>query len=180
MNEGVSNEADRPAVNRVYICLGSNIEPEANLPAAVRLLGVAGRVTAASTVYETIPVGFADQANFLNAAVLFETPRELAEVLGVVVPGVEAALRRRRDPANLNGPRTIDLDVALFNDLAITHERRVIPDPDIVKYPFVAIPLAEIAPDYRHPTAGRTLREIAAGLEVAAGDMRPRPDVRLA
>lgn len=167
------------ARNRVYICLGSNIDAESNLPDAVRLLGRYGTVTAASTVYETLPVGFTAQANFLNAAVLLETDLVLEAILGEVVPEIERALRRVRDPGNPNGPRTIDLDVALFNDVAARTDRHEIPDPDVAKYPFVAIPLAELDPRYALPTTGETLASIAGRLRVAAGDMRPRPDVRL-
>ena len=171
--------ADAATRNRVFICLGSNIDAERNLPAAARLLGRFGAIVAASTVYETLPVGFADQANFLNAAVLLETERPLDEILGEVVSSVERSLGRVRDPANPNGPRTIDLDVALFNDERIRTERHELPDPDIGRYPFVAIPLAELAPDYVLPTTGETLAAVAGRLGIKAGDMRPRPDVRL-
>ncbi|HEX6986345.1 MAG TPA: 2-amino-4-hydroxy-6-hydroxymethyldihydropteridine diphosphokinase [Planctomycetaceae bacterium] len=168
-----------PARNRVFICLGSNIDAETNLPAAVRLLGRYGTVTAASTVYETLPVGFAEQPNFLNAAVLLETDRSPGEVFDEVVPAVERALGRTRDPANPNGPRTIDLDVALFNDLVTRADRHELPDPDVTRHAFVAVPLAELDPGYVHPVTGETLASIAAGIAVAEGDMRPRRDVRL-
>lgn len=171
--------SDSPTRNRVFICLGSNIEAEKNLPAAVRLLSQYGTVRAASKVYETLPVGFSEQANFLNAAVLLETPLALDAVLDTVVPTIEQALNRVRDRSNPYGPRTIDLDVALFNDLVIRAGRRELPDPDIVKYPFVAIPLAELEPEYVHPISGETLATIASRLDVAAGDMRPRHDVPL-
>ena len=75
-------------MHRAYLSLGSNIDAEANLPAAVGRLGRYGRVAAASAVYETLPVGFKDQANFLNAAVLLETDRSLEAVLDEVVPAV--------------------------------------------------------------------------------------------
>lgn len=171
--------SDCATLNRVFICLGSNINAEANLPAAVRLLQNFGTVRAASTVYETLPVGYSEQANFLNAAVLLETSLSLEAVLDEVVPEIEQALRRVRDRANPYGPRTIDLDVALFNNAVIQAGHRELPDPDIVKYAFVAIPLAELEPDYMHPLSGETLRSIASRLEVATGDMRPRHDVSL-
>ena len=170
---------DRADFNRVFICLGSNIDAERNLPAAVRLLGRHGTVVAASTVYETLPVKFTAQPNFLNAAVLLETDRALGEVLDTVVPDVEQALGRVRDLANPNGPRTIDLDVALFNDAVTRVGRREVPHPDIADRAFVAIPLAELDPEYLHPVAGETLATIAARFTIAPGDMRPRPDVRL-
>ncbi len=169
----------RLPTHRVFIGLGSNIEAEENLPAAVRMLGRYGDVTAASAVYETIPVRFTAQANFLNAAVLFETDRPLAAVLGEIVPTIERSLGRRRDPANPSGPRTIDLDVALFDDLVTGESGRTLPDPDILRYPFVAIPLAELDPNYVHPTDGRTLAAIAVAFAIPADDMRPRPDVTL-
>ena len=171
--------AEAQAPNRVFICLGSNIEPEHNLPAAVRLLGRYGTVAAASTVYETLPVGFGDQPNFLNAAVLLETTAALPQVLDEIVPTVEQALNRVRDPANPNGPRTIDLDVALFNDVVADADRHQLPDPDIERYPFVAIPLAELQPGYVHPRTGETLATIASRFRIAPGDMQPRSDVRL-
>ena len=172
-------EAARPSRNRVYICLGSNINAEGNLPAAVRLLGEHGTVVAASTVYETLPVVFTAQADFLNAAVLLETDRSLEDVFERVVPCVESALGRIRDPANPNGPRTIDLDVALFNDVVTRTSRHELPDPDITRRAFVAIPLAELDPGYVHPVLRQTLATIAARFTIAKGDMRPRSDVRL-
>ncbi|MGC1274442.1 MAG: 2-amino-4-hydroxy-6-hydroxymethyldihydropteridine diphosphokinase [Planctomycetaceae bacterium] len=172
----MSDEAFR---NRVFICLGSNIDAEANLPAAVRLLADHGRVVAASTVYETLPVVFTAQPKFLNAAVLLETDRSLEEVFDDVVPSVEQALGRVRDPANPNGPRTIDLDVALYNDVVTRTNRHELPDPDITRRAFVAIPLAELDPGYVHPTLGESLATIATRFTIEAGDMHPRSDMHL-
>lgn len=165
--------------NRVYIALGSNINAADNLPAAVRLLGNHGTVAEFSTVYETLPVAFHDQPNFLNAAVLLETGLDVNAVFEIVVPDVENALHRVRDPDNRNGPRTIDLDVALFNELVIQFDGHELPDPDIETRPFVGIPLAEIAPDYIHPIRRKTLAQLAEGFEIVPGDMLPRTDVVL-
>jgi 2-amino-4-hydroxy-6-hydroxymethyldihydropteridine diphosphokinase len=170
---------ERRAENEVFISLGSNIDPERNLPAAVQHLRRIGEVTAASTVYETFPVGYSDQPNFLNAAVLLETERSLTEMLEIAVPDIERALQRVRDPARLDGPRTIDLDVLLFNDLIIRTGRHDLPDPDIFRYAFVAVPLAELDPGRLHPVTGETLGEIAARFAIDTGDMRPRRDVCL-
>lgn len=170
---------ERQAANEVFISLGSNIDPEANLPAAVQLLRRLGDVTAVSTVYETLPVGYSDQPNFLNAAVLLETERSLSEMLEIAVPDIERTLHRVRDPARLDGPRTIDLDVLLFNDLIIRTGRHDLPDPDIFRYAFVAVPLAELDPERLHPVTGEKLGEIAARFPIGNGDMRPRRDVSL-
>jgi 2-amino-4-hydroxy-6-hydroxymethyldihydropteridine diphosphokinase len=78
---------------------------------------------------------------------------------------------------NRNGPRTIDLDIVLFNRqiLNLAHSR--IPDPDLFERPFMAVTLAEIAPDYRHPETGQTLQDIAAKFVLNADEMRLHPDV---
>lgn len=174
-----ARNSDPSDTNRVYIALGSNIQPEHHLPAAIAHLNHFGRVAAASTVYETLPVKFLDQANFLNAVILLETDRTLSEVFDEIVPQVERALHRVRDPQNPNGPRTIDLDVALFNDTVAQVDGHELPDPDIETRAFVGIPLAEIAPDFIHPLRGIRLADIADRFSVAEGDMRPRPDIAL-
>jgi 2-amino-4-hydroxy-6-hydroxymethyldihydropteridine diphosphokinase len=78
---------------------------------------------------------------------------------------------------NKYGPRTIDVDLVLFNREVLDLGRHHIPDPDILTRPFVAIPLAEIAPDYVHPETGQTLRTMAAALSTSG--MIRRPDIRL-
>jgi 2-amino-4-hydroxy-6-hydroxymethyldihydropteridine diphosphokinase len=166
--------------NRVYVSLGSNIGAEGNLRAAVRLLGERCRVVAVSRVYETVPVGLTEQANFLNAAVLVETELSAAQFKGEVLAGIEEALGRVRT-ADKNAPRTIDADIALFNDGVFELGKRRIPDPDIVRFPHVAVPLADIAPDLLHPETGERLADIAARLVAEAGEgvMWERPDVKL-
>jgi 7,8-dihydro-6-hydroxymethylpterin-pyrophosphokinase len=65
----------------------------------------------------------------------------------------------------------------LFNDQVLDVDNRHIPDPEVLERPFVAIPLAEIAPDYRHPETGQTLRDIAQGFNVSEAEMRLRPNL---
>jgi len=184
-------------VNRAYLLLGSNIEPEANLPRALALLAGAGRVVAVSAVYRTAAVGRTDQADFLNAAVLLETALGAGELKKRAIAGVEAALGRVRDPLNKNAPRTIDVDVAIWEAGAggagpgrtggggvgsgagaagPANEAGWPPDPDIVSRAHVAVPLADLAPDWVHPVDGRPLALIAAELiaaELAAGRVPP-------
>ena len=163
-------------VNRAYLALGSNIEPERHLREAVKRLAQHGQVRALSTVWETAPVGFADQPNFLNAVVLLATPLTAQALRAEAIPAVEAALGRART-GNKFGPRTIDIDLVLFNGEVLDLGRRHIPDPEIATRPYLAVPLAEIAPDYVHPETGQTLRAMAASLSTAG--MVRRSDVHL-
>lgn len=164
-------------MNNAYLVLGSNIEAELYVPAAATELQAYGAILIASRVWETEPVGFTEQANFLNAALLLETELSVDQLRNQAIPDIEHALDRRRDPNNGHGPRTIDIDIALFNDEIIA--RHDIPDPDILQRRFVAELLAEIAPDYVHPLTRQTLREIADSLRDSVSGMWPRSDVLL-
>jgi 2-amino-4-hydroxy-6-hydroxymethyldihydropteridine diphosphokinase len=167
--------------NRAYLSLGSNIEPEKYLPAAVRELCQLGTITAVSKVYESAPVGDENQAYFLNAAVLLETELSAVNLRLNAIAEIEQRLHRVRDPDNVNAARTIDIDIALFNHDIIAIEHRRIPDPDILTRPFLAVPLAELDPEYLHPGEGQTLHEIAFSLTAnsAKSRLRFREDVQL-
>jgi 2-amino-4-hydroxy-6-hydroxymethyldihydropteridine diphosphokinase len=164
--------------NLAYLSLGSNIDPERNLPAAVDLLGEYGRVRAVSNVWQSKPVGFTDQPDFLNAAVILETALSPRSLRRQAIAAIERRLERVRT-RNKNAPRTIDIDIMLFNDEITQVNSRRIPDPEVLERPFVAIPLAEIAPDYIHPETGQRLCEIAARFDPALAGMIRRKDVRL-
>ncbi len=170
--------------NRAYVSLGSNIRPELGLPAAARMLAMYGRVLAVSQVWESAPFGNAPSGhdrrspNFLNAAVLIETLLSANGFCSDAAPTIEARLGRVRDPRDKNAPRTIDVDLSLWNHETLTVGHRTIPDPDILTRVFVAVPLAELDPDYVHPTANKTLGEIAEALG-ATSDLRLREDVSL-
>jgi 2-amino-4-hydroxy-6-hydroxymethyldihydropteridine diphosphokinase len=148
-------------LNRAFLSLGSNLNPEQNLRAAVERLGAFGQVEAVSSVWQTSPLGRADQPDYLNAAVLLATPLSALALRNEAIPALERALGRVRT-SDKNASRTIDVDIMLFNHDVIRLGTRRIPDPEILERPFVAITLAEIAPDYVHPETGQTLREIAA------------------
>lgn len=169
-----------PAVNRAFLALGSNIHPEVNLPAAAKLLADHGLVSAVSAVWESAAVGDPHQANFLNAAVLLETTLSADRLKQGPLAEIERALGRVRDPHNKNAARTIDVDIALFNNGVFLLGERPIPDPEILLRPFLAVPLSELAPDYVHPVDGRTLREIAQRLRERSPALIARPDVVLA
>ncbi len=168
-------------MNRAFILLGSNIDKETNLVAAVRMLNEMCRVTAISPVHETAPVGLREQPNFLNVAVLVHTDLQPAELRATVLSEIERRLKRVRT-ADKNAPRTIDADLILYE--YETAEGRHPPDPDLLRFPHVAVPIAALDPDMRHPESGEPLRALADRLlkEAAAQSagersMSPRPDI---
>ncbi len=167
-------------LHRAYLSLGSNIEPEQNLPAAVRELAKHCRVVAVSQVWESAPFDGSDQSNYLNAAVLVETQLDAAEFHRQVIVAVETALGRVRHPGYKNAPRTIDIDLSLFDQATLSLDHRRIPDPDIPQRPFVAVPLAELDPEYLHPAFGKPLREIAGETRLKRPALTLRDDVKLA
>ncbi len=154
------------ARNIVFIAIGSNIAPEQNLVAAIHRLRRYTTLLDLSPVYRTAPQGFRLQAPFLNMAAKAHTLRAPADFKTAVNDRIESELKRERDPDNINAPRTIDLDIALWNDAVLEFGDKPwrIPDPDILRYAHVAHPLADIAPDYLHPVTGLTLRSIADSL----------------
>ncbi|MCP4415441.1 MAG: 2-amino-4-hydroxy-6-hydroxymethyldihydropteridine diphosphokinase, partial [Chloroflexi bacterium] len=125
--------------NLAYLSLGSNIDPERNLPATVAHLAQFGRIKAVSTVWQTTPVGFAKQADFLNAAVLLETKLSAATLRKKAIAQIENKLGRVRTE-NKNGPRPIDIDIMLFNRDVFLMGWRRIPDPELLEQAHVAIP----------------------------------------
>jgi 2-amino-4-hydroxy-6-hydroxymethyldihydropteridine diphosphokinase len=127
----------------------------------VRHLAQHGRILDTSAVYETAPVGSSGDPSFFNAAVVLQTPLSPAELKEQVLRPLEEKLGRRRT-ADPNAPRTIDVDISLFNHEVLDLGKRHVPDPEILRYPHVAVPLADVAPDYRHPETGETLAAIAA------------------
>jgi 2-amino-4-hydroxy-6-hydroxymethyldihydropteridine diphosphokinase len=153
-------------LHRVYLSLGSNIEPASNLPRAVHLLGEYGTVEAHSTAWETQPVG-AGGPNYLNACVRFRTRLQADELKPAVIRPVEAALGRVRgeDPF---APRPIDLDMLMFDDQPLNLA--------FWGQAFVLVPLAELCPQMVHPLEGGSLAELAERLRTRVW-MAERPEV---
>ncbi len=168
--------ADEP--NRAFVALGSNIDPERNLGATMALFREQDQVTVTriSPVYETVPVGSVGQAKFLNAAVLLTTPLSARDLKDNVLSGMEHMLGRVRT-SDKNAPRTIDLDIVLFNYDVFEIGLRHVPDPDLLRYAHVAVPVADLAPYYVHPETGETLAEIAAQLGTAGMQLREDLDL---
>jgi 2-amino-4-hydroxy-6-hydroxymethyldihydropteridine diphosphokinase len=150
-------------VRRYFLSLGSNIEPARNLIAAVRMLRSLGEVIAISPVYISPPFGTDDpQPDYLNAVLIIDTDREPGDFQEQVVRVIETRLGRERGDDRF-APRTIDIDILMVDREILEIDHRRIPSPEILERSFVAVPLAEIAPDTVHPEDGRTMAEIAAG-----------------
>lgn len=160
----------------VYVCMGSNLQPERHLPAGLALLRPHG-VREVSPVYETVAVGTRDGRPFLNAAVALSTSLTPAVFKLEVCREIEARLGRVRDPRDRFAPRTIDLDIALWDDQVLDVLGSPVPDPDILRCLHVALPLADLAPELVHPSDGRRLRDIAIALAEGVAEAR-LPSVR--
>lgn len=160
---------------RAFIALGSNIEPERYLPQAVRYLADLGVILACSEVYQNPAIAKEPQPDYLNAAVLIETPLEPLEIRARLRQ-IEANLDRLRTEDKY-APRTIDLDLCLYGDLQWEHPDLTLPDPDVLTRPHLALTLSELAPDFIYPGTDRTLKEVAADLTQGA-TLDPRSDVR--
>lgn len=147
----------------VYLSLGSNVgDREHHLRDAIARLETKGRIVSVSSFYETEPVEFTDQAWFLNCAVALETT-ETPEQLMAALLHLEQEMGRQR--IQRKGPRTIDIDILLFGDTILDSPALTIPHPAMQQRRFVLQPLAEIAPEARHPALKKTVRELLDGLQ---------------
>lgn len=160
--------------HRVFLSLGSNIAAAENLPAGLALLRPHG-LQAISGVYATVAVGTRAAPPFLNAAVWLVTNALPAEFKLDVCRRIEDQLGRVRLRDDKDAPRTIDLDIALWDDAVLDVLGSPVPDPDIVRQLHVARPLADLAPELVVPGDGRTLATITAALTAACPlDALPR------
>jgi 2-amino-4-hydroxy-6-hydroxymethyldihydropteridine diphosphokinase len=141
----------------VYLSLGSNVgEREANLRAAVAALSAAGVcVTRVSAFYETEPVDYLEQAWFLNCVVEGETAKAAVELLSSLRK-IETRMGSKKLAAK--GPRLIDMDILLYGQETIETPELQVPHPRMHLRRFVLVPLAEIAPEVRHPTLKKAVK----------------------
>ncbi len=153
------------------VVAGSNIEPEKHLPAAVRALSEKTHIVALSSVYETPPVGAPDTPPFLNMAILLRTDLPPAQLRERVLRPIEDQLGRIRFPGNPNAPRTIDLDLVLYQKGDIHLE-----EGDVTAYAHVAIPVAEVVPDWPI-SSGQRMADVASRFAAIRRTFRHRPDV---
>ncbi len=148
---------------RVFVAVGSNIDPPVNVRAAIRGLALHTCIVAMSTVYRTEPEGRSGQPSFYNCVVEVRTEMRPQEFKFQVLRRIEADLGRQRT-ADKYAPRTIDLDLILYGDLVLVTSDLVLPDPQIAHRPFLAVPLSELAPDLKLPGTTSKMAELAAKL----------------
>ncbi|MGX4667721.1 2-amino-4-hydroxy-6-hydroxymethyldihydropteridine diphosphokinase [Cerasibacillus sp. JNUCC 74] len=159
-------------MNKVYIALGTNIEPRFNhLQEALRRLQEHKKISILkqSSIYETAPVGYTNQADFLNMVIQAETDCTPIELLDYCQQ-IEKELGRKRTIRF--GPRTIDLDILLYNQENIKMERLTIPHPRMHERAFVLVPLNEIAPNTVLPLTMENKRVVDAIKELSGNDLK--------
>ena len=140
---------------RAFIALGSNLaEPEVQVNQAFAALAQLpqSRLLAQSSLYRSAPVGYAEQADFINAVAHIETRLTAHDLLQSLL-GIERTFGRVRDFRN--APRTLDLDLLLYADLMFHEPGLTLPHPRMHERAFVLLPLVEIAPECEIPSKGK-------------------------
>ena len=157
---------------RVFLSLGSNIDRERHIRAALDALAQAFGALCLSPVYESEAVGFAGE-NFFNLVVGLDTDLTVGE-LAVRLRAIEERNARRRGGEKFSA-RTLDIDILTYGDAVGTLDGISLPRDEILKHAFVLRPLADLIPDERHPLAGRSYRELAAELDPDRQRLWPVP-----
>jgi 2-amino-4-hydroxy-6-hydroxymethyldihydropteridine diphosphokinase len=154
-----------PMDHQIFIGFGTNLgDREANLAAARKSLAPQIKIVAASSVYETAPWGYLDQPNFLNQVIECITdllPLDLLRNL----KDIETSIGRR--PTFRYGPRLIDIDILLYDDLLYDSPGLQIPHPSLHERAFVLVPLCDLAPDLIHPLLQETMSALLDAIDTS-------------
>jgi len=163
-------------MSTIYLALGSNLGDRAhNLRSAIDLLAPEVTVQNISSVYETKPQYVREQPLFLNAALQATTSLAPHDLLSFLKSTEEKV---GRIPSFPNGPRTVDLDILLYDDVVLHSPTLTIPHPRMSERAFVLTPLNDIARDVLHPIQKTTIRELLNALPSADDDVR-KADIEL-
>ena len=159
-SQGNDDEDLRLLNNSAYIGLGSNMGNRfAHIEKAISDIkhGLQTEILAVSSIYETSPVGVENQPDFLNCVCLLKTTLEPRQILNKLL---EIEKSHGRSCSSMNLPRTLDLDILLYGELALNEPGLIVPHPRVTERAFVLIPLAEISPNLTHNLWERTVTEI--------------------
>ena len=153
-----------------YLGLGANMgDRQGNLDRALEFLSRRLSLKKVSSIYDTEPVGNINQPRFLNLVCQVSTGLAPAELL-TLAKSIE--LKLGRVPGRPNAPRPIDIDILFYGDQVMETPELVIPHPRLTERAFVLVPLAEIAPDLRHPVKGQTVRELLKAITETQGVLK--------
>ena len=146
-------------MNRTYLLIGGNVGNRLeNMEKAAELIGAkAGEISKRSTMYETEAWGKSDQPAFLNQVLRVQTDLEPQALLETIL-GIEQEMGRMRQEKY--GPRTVDIDILLYNDMVLESDELSIPHPQLHMRRFALTPLAEIAASVIHPTLKKSIDEL--------------------
>jgi 2-amino-4-hydroxy-6-hydroxymethyldihydropteridine diphosphokinase len=167
----MSQESPRSGdATTAYIALGSNLgDRERTLHSAIAALRQLGSVNATSSFYETAPVGLLEQPDFLNAVVELRTALPPQELMAALLR-TEQRHGRDRSASVPKGPRTLDLDLLSYGDVVMETPTLTLPHASLADRRFVLVPLAETAPQWRHPVSGKTAAILLSELSQRCGD----------
>jgi GTP cyclohydrolase IV len=156
------NNSTQTITHTVYLALGSNLgDRQKHLSDALQHLRGVLNIERISSVYETEPVGYLDQPPFFNLVCKGTTNLSPLELLKFVK---DTEVHLGRQSTFRNGPRIIDIDILLYDDLCIQEERLTIPHPRMAERAFVLVPLVEIAPNAMEPTTKQTAQALLAAI----------------
>lgn len=150
-------------MTRAFVSVGSNIDPAVNTERALHLLTRETLITNISTVYQTEALDRPEQPLYYNCVVEIATALPPRELKFHVLRTIEEKLGRTRS-ADKSAARTIDLDLIFYDDLVMHTDDLVLPDPDIARRPFLAVPLHELAPSLVLPGSGARIKEIVRAM----------------
>lgn len=155
-------EPAQTMIHTVYLALGSNLgDRHKHLCDALQGLREVLSIECVSSIYETEPVGYLEQPAFFNLVCKGTTPLSPLELLKVAK---DTEVRLGRQATFRNGPRVIDIDILLYDNLCMQKEQLTIPHPRMTERAFVLVPLAEIAPDTIEPEQKRTAQALLSAI----------------
>lgn len=157
---------------RVFLSLGSNIDREHNIRSAVKALRERFGTLELSQVYESEAVGFEGDA-FYNLVAVFDSDEDV-HAINRALGGIEDSHGRDRSGPRFSS-RTLDIDLLLYDDLVLDENGLRLPRGEITRNAFVLLPLAELAPEVRHPLDGRRYAELWAAFDAPAQKLWPVP-----